>query len=207
MARRKKNRRLLKLLSLAALILTSWLAWELWQIDRAGVGDADLRADCAIVLGAAAWHDKPSPVLEERLNHAIKLYQEERVRKIILTGGFGPGADFSESEVSRRYCLQKGVPPADIFLEKKSRDTLENLIHARHVMEQEKLQNSLLISDRWHLKRAAEMATHLGLRTQPSATRTSRFQSFDSRARFMLTEFILLKYFQLFKASPPSLTF
>ncbi|MDB4288852.1 YdcF family protein, partial [bacterium] len=57
----------------AFLLLLTYSAWQLWDIERVGHLDRDDKADCAIVLGAAAWHNKPSPVLRERLNHAITL--------------------------------------------------------------------------------------------------------------------------------------
>ncbi len=47
------------------------------------------QSDAALVLGAAVWQGKPSPVFEERIKHAIKLYTQGKVHTLIFTGGKG----------------------------------------------------------------------------------------------------------------------
>lgn len=59
----------------------------------------DGHADVAIVLGAAVWQDKPTPVFEERIKHGINLYQRGAVEVLIFTGGVGWGDELAESEV------------------------------------------------------------------------------------------------------------
>lgn len=49
--------------------------------------DEKKTADAAIILGAAAWYKRPSPVFEERINHGIWLYKNGYVKKLIATGG------------------------------------------------------------------------------------------------------------------------
>ncbi|MDN4494374.1 YdcF family protein [Ureibacillus aquaedulcis] len=73
-----------------------------------------VKADVAVVLGAAAWEDEPSPVLRERVNHSIWLYENGYVDKIFFTGGKGKGDRFAESEVARDYAIKKNVNPEDI---------------------------------------------------------------------------------------------
>jgi len=179
------------------LLAVLYSGWQLWDIHRVGHQDAGEKAQCAIVLGAAAWHNKPSPVLRERLNHAIKLYREGRVSALILTGGFGNGADFSESEVSRNYCLSEGIPAKALHIESRSQKTLENLIAAQEILSREGFTSALLVSDPWHLKRALTMCEDLSITAQTSATKTSRFESISSRARFLFTEFLLIHQYRL----------
>ena len=169
----------------------------MWDIYRVGHRDDHSHADCAIVLGAAAWHNKPSPVFRERLNHAISLYHDERVKTLILTGGFGAGAPYAESDVARRYCLQKGVPAKALFVENDSTTTQGNLTEAKKILTAQKITDSLLVSDPWHLKRAMTMANDLGVKAKPSATQTSRFRSFGARTKFLLGEFLLLHQYYL----------
>ncbi len=54
------------------------------------------QADAAIVLGAAVWGEEPSPVFRERINHAINLYKNQDVNKIIFTGGVGESNEPAE---------------------------------------------------------------------------------------------------------------
>jgi uncharacterized SAM-binding protein YcdF (DUF218 family) len=169
----------------------AYTAIQLWDIHRVGHLDRKRSADCAIVLGAAAWHDKPSPVLRERLNHAITLFRDRKIRFLILTGGYGKDAPFSESEVGLEYCVDQGVPREKIRVERESLNTIDNLREAREIMTDEGWRTALLVSDPWHLKRARRMASDLGLEVYVTATPSSRFQSFGARSKFLFEEFIL----------------
>ena len=92
-------------------VLVIWLlgvtAWIVWVGER----DQAAKADAIIVLGAAAYDAKPSPVFEERIRHGLDLYEAQYAPLLIFTGGYGgTGARFSESQVARRYALKHGVP-------------------------------------------------------------------------------------------------
>lgn len=172
------------------LLILAYVGGQLWDIHRVGHLDRDREADCAIVLGAAAWHDKPSPVLRERLNHAITLFQEKKVGALLLTGGFGEGADYAESKVGRDYCVAQGVPRDKIEVEPRSRNTIENLREARAIMAEEGWDSALLVSDPWHLKRARRMAHDLEMTVYVAGTPSTRFQSLEARTKFLFGEFI-----------------
>lgn len=177
------------------LLMLAYVCAQLWDIHRVGHLDRDRQADCAIVLGAAAWHDKPSPVLEERLNHAITLYKEGKVKSLVLTGGYGEGAPFAESQVGVKYCVEHGVPKSDIREERKSGNTIENIREARYIMSQDGWESALLVSDPWHLKRARRMATDLNLTVYVAPTPSSKFESFGAKSKFLFGEFLLYHYY------------
>lgn len=181
-------RRVRQLLFLLLLAVLGWSMWVGWRIVRGATLDETRKADAAIVMGAAAYGDKPSPVFEERINHAVELYQKGLVRKLILTGGFGQGAEHSESEVARSYAMTKGVPARDLLLEKKSRTTLENLQQARLIMQQHGLKDVLLVSDPLHMERVAIMTQDLGIPAGRSPTTTSKYVSFGVQAGFLARE-------------------
>lgn len=178
-------------------MLFAYAGAQMWDIYRVGHLERERKADCAIVLGAAAWHNKPSPVLRERLNHAIALFKKGAVSSLLLTGGYGKGADFAESEVGLDYCVKNGIPASAIRAERESLSTIDNLKKAREIMDEEKWQDAILVSDPWHLKRARRMADDLGIEVYVSATRSSRFRSFASRAKFLLGEFLLYHHYLL----------
>ncbi|MDA7929982.1 YdcF family protein [Akkermansiaceae bacterium] len=180
-----------RIISTIVLLVFTYIGGQLWDIHRVGHLNRDRTADCAIVLGAAAWHDKPSPVLEERLNHAIELYKNGKAKFIILTGGYGKGAKHAESEVGSDYCVRMGVPENALRVEKESGNTLDNLREAKKIMGDEKWKSALLVSDPWHLKRARRMATDLGLEVYVSATPSSKFKSMKAKSKFLFEEFLL----------------
>nr|WP_298132696.1 YdcF family protein [uncultured Pseudoxanthomonas sp.] len=187
--RRKSGRGLVgwawRLLLLALVWLVGVAAYIIWVGQR----DDAAPADAIIVLGAAAYDAKPSPVFEERIRHGIDLYKRGLAPTLIFTGGYGGvGARFSESQVARRYALRQGVPEKAILIESLSRNTHDNLRQARTLMQQHQLHSVIIVSDPLHMARALRISRDLGIRSVGSPTPTSRFRSFATRWRFLLQE-------------------
>lgn len=187
--RRKRRRRGLigwswRLLLLLALWLLGVAAWIMWVGER----DQAAPADAIIVLGAAAYDARPSPVLEERIRHGIDLYHRGLAKHLIFTGGFGKGARFSESQVAQRYALRRGVPEQAILIETESRTTRQNLQQAAALMRAHHLKRAIIVSDPLHMARALRLAREAGIDALGSSTPTSRFRSFTTRKRFLLQE-------------------
>lgn len=159
------------------------------------------KADAAIVLGAEVWEKKPSPVFRERINHAINLYKRGKVSSIIFTGGIGKEKEIAEATVGKRYAMARGVEKSDILIETKSRTTFQNLKHAKKVASSQDLSKFIIVSDPLHLKRAVLMARDLGMNAYPSATPTTRYQSFKSKLKFLVRETSAYFVYQLSKIS------
>lgn len=193
-------RRLLRKL-LLGLLLVLLAAYSLaaYRIYTFAPVDQTTSADVAIVLGAAAYRTRPSPVFAERINHAIELYRRGWIEKIIFTGGFGRGRNQADSQIAREYALQRGIPAAAIYIETTSTDTEENLIEAHKLMELHGWQTALLVSDPLHMYRAQQLADELGMQAFSSPTGTSRYRTVLSRGIFLLRESysVLLHWLQL----------
>ena len=171
------------------LVVLFWLAGVAAYITWVGQRDDARPADAIIVLGAAAYDAKPSPVFEERIRHGIDLYKRGLAPKLIFTGGYGGvGARFSESQVARRYALRQGVPDKAILIESLSRNTHDNLRQASLLMQQHQLHDVIVVSDPLHMARALRISRDLGIRAVGSPTPTSRFRTFATRWRFLLQE-------------------
>lgn len=188
-ARRGRKRRGLlgwswRLLLLLALWLAGVAAWIVWVGER----DQAAPADAIIVLGAAAYDARPSPVLEERIRHGIDLYRRGLAKRLIFTGGYGKGARFAESQVAQRYALRHGVPQQAILIETESRTTRQNLQQAAALMRARQLRRAIIVSDPLHMARALRLAREAGIEALGSSTPTSRFRSFATRKRFLLQE-------------------
>lgn len=145
-------------------------------------------ADAAIVLGAATWNEQPSPVFEERINHAIDLYQQKQVKFIIFTGGIDAGAQEAESIIASKYAVQHGVARGDMFCETISTNTYENLLGAKAIIQQQHIDRVLIVSDPLHMRRAMTMAQDLGLDAYTSPTPTSRYISQQRQLDFLWGE-------------------
>lgn len=143
-------------------------------------------APATIVLGAAAWGHKPSPVFKERIRHAVHLYQAGVTQKLIFTGGALRADIPSEGEVGARWAIRLGVAPEDTAYEATSRDTWFNLKNAKVILQQQEIDSVILVSDYFHLARAGIMARDLGLQVQLSPTPTSKFNNFSETDKFNL---------------------
>ena len=158
------------------------------RIYRYGSVSADTEADAAVVLGAAVWTNNVSPVFRERINHALNLYRQNRVRKIIFTGGKGSPNEPTEAAAARSYALANGIPAQDILVEQKSHTTYENIVYAKHLADANNLKKVLIVSDPLHMKRAMTMAADVGLEAYPSPTPTTKYQGWITQLREVARE-------------------
>jgi len=170
--------RILKFLVLA-LVLT--IVITAVRIYTYGDHSVDISADAAIVLGAAVWSTSVSPVFRERINHAIELYRQGKVRKLIFTGGQGNSNEPTEAAAARAYALANGIPSQDILVEQKSHTTYENIVYAKQLADSNNIKKVLLVSDPMHMKRAMTMAIDVGLDASPSPTQTTRYKTWRTQ--------------------------
>ena len=187
--RRGGLRRLARVGLRLAVLLALWLGGVAAYIVWTGGRDQAAPADAIIVLGAAAYDARPSPVFEQRIVHGINLHRRGLADWLIFTGGFGgEGARFAESEVARRYAIDEGVPEERILIETVSRTTHENMEQAALLMHARGLRRAIVVSDPLHMARSLRQARGQGIEALGSATPTTRFRSLESRWRFLSRE-------------------
>lgn len=150
----------------------------IWLMSLAGVliwsrRDQARKADAIIVLGAAQYVGRPSPVLRARLDHAVELYHRGMAPRLILTGGTGVGDTTSEAAVSRRYALRRGVPESAIVTENEGHTTRESLRAVAAFLRTHEDTVVVLVSDPFHMFRLSILARRMGLTPYTSPTRTS----------------------------------
>lgn len=144
--------------------------------------------DVAIVLGAATYDDGISEVYKQRLNHAIELYKDKRIKVIIVTGGTGKGNNHSDAYMAKLYLETQGIPGEVIILEEKSTITQENLENAEKIMNEKKYQSAFIVSDPLHMKRAMLLAKDIGIDAYSSPTQSSAYQSLKTKIPFVARE-------------------
>ena len=181
---RSRLRWLLRLVLLLALWLAGVAAWIVYVGNRDQAGPAD----AIVVLGAAAYDTRPSPVFTERIRHGIDLYERGYATRLVFTGGYGDGARFSESQVARTYALRAGVPEDAILIETLSRTTRQNLLRSRDLLSDHGLQRVIVVSDPLHMARALRLCRELGIDAVGSPTPSSRFRSVRTQWRFLARE-------------------
>jgi uncharacterized SAM-binding protein YcdF (DUF218 family) len=130
-------------------------------------------AQAIVVLGAAQYAGKPSPVLRARLDHALDLWNRHLASLLILTGGTGAGDTTSEAAVGRNYARRHGVPDSAIIEENAGRTTSESMRAVAGMLEVRGLQSALLVSDPFHMLRLRILARRFGFTPYTSPTQTS----------------------------------
>ena len=145
------------------------------------------RADAIVVLGAAQYDGRPSPVLKSRIDHALKLFNRQLAPRLIVTGGTGEGDTTSEAAVARNYALRRGVPDSAILLESSGRTTEESIRAVAAILEQRDLSSAVLVSDPAHMFRLWVLAHRFGVTPYTSPT-TSPALNRRARFRYMFQE-------------------
>jgi uncharacterized SAM-binding protein YcdF (DUF218 family) len=152
--------------------------FALWVVSATAVliwaaRDEARPAQAIVVLGAAQYAGKPSPVLRARLDHALDLWNRHLAALLILTGGTGSGDTTSEAAVGRTYARKRGVPDSAILVENEGRTTSESMRAVAGMLEVRGLQTALLVSDPFHMLRLRILARRFGFTPYTSPTQTS----------------------------------
>ncbi|HEX6063315.1 MAG TPA: YdcF family protein, partial [Longimicrobiales bacterium] len=141
-----------------------WLALFAWLIAGAiviwattvmlilytGARPVIRQADAILVLGAAQYNGRPSPVFQARLDHAIGLFHNGLAKTMVFTGGVGAGDTVSEGEVARRYAIKHDVPARAILVERDGVTSAESVGAAAALMREKGLRSALVVSDSYH---------------------------------------------------------
>ena len=177
------------------LVVTGIAVWRAAHEDGASRID---HADVILVLGAAEYGGRPSPVFAGRLKHAELLFRQGRADTVMVLGGSQPGDVTTEVEAGRDFLVEAGLPPAAVVAEAKGATTFESLRSASHLMHERGMSSAFLVSDPWHNLRIVRMASDLGLDAHASATWQSAARSERTRVPGYLRETLAYLYYRLF---------
>ena len=157
-----------RVVALAAISYAVVFLWVFWVSRQ----DQRERADAIVVLGAAQYNGRPSPVLKARLDHALELYRQGLAPMVVVTGGIGPGDRMSEATVGHKY-LRAQVPDSAIIVRPDGRTTEESMRSVAEWMREREVARVLLVSDPFHMARLRLEARYARLEAFVSPTRTS----------------------------------
>jgi vancomycin permeability regulator SanA len=149
-----------------------------------------------VVLGAAVWsNNKPSPTLSARVDKAIELYEKGKLSQIYLTGSNAPG-ELTESEVALNYVKSLGKNIPNIFLEKESTSTIEQIEFIKKKLLLNSNNRVIVISDGYHLVRVQEIGKFQNIKFKviPSGLK----QSFETSYYNKIREALALTVFWFF---------
>lgn len=162
-----------RLVALAVLVagipLATYLAVLAKAIERQSAVDEAGKADIIVVLGAAEYNGRPSPVLKARLDHAHDLYRRGLAPRLLTSGGAGGDPQFTEGEVGRDYLVRHcGVPSEDITVESEGGSTVHTILAVSEIMRRMNLNSAIIVSDGYHIFRAKRILEHEGMQVYGS---------------------------------------
>jgi len=156
----------------AGLLAAAWIVSLVEVVAAAGRENAG-PADAIVVMGAAQYNGRPSPVFKARLDHAAELFRRHLAPRLIVTGGIGSGDTVSEAEVGRRYLVAPGVDSAAVVAIGTGRSTEPSLEAAAQWIRARGGSRAILVSDGFHMLRLCLVARRLGLQPLGSPARAS----------------------------------
>ncbi|MEU4042816.1 vancomycin high temperature exclusion protein [Streptomyces antibioticus] len=142
-----------------ALLPATWLFVS--TADRLGTTADAPRTEVAVVFGAGLWDGEPSPYLAHRLDAAAKLYDEGRVKVVLVTGD-NSREDYDEPDAMRAYLTRHGVPDARIVSDYAGFDTWDSCVRAKKIFG---VDEAVLISQGFHIRRAVALCEAAGVRS------------------------------------------
>lgn len=162
--------RLVLAVLVAGVAVGGYAAYRIWD-----QGNRDERppVDAIVVMGAAQYDGRPSPVFAARLDHAIDLFHEGVAARLIVTGGKQEGDRTTEAASARIYAVQRDVPDEAILTEDQSRTTLQSIRGVAALMRDHGFDSAVFVSDPSHMLRVLRMASDEGITAFGSPTRTS----------------------------------
>jgi vancomycin permeability regulator SanA len=119
------------------------------------------RTEVAVVFGAGLWDGEPSPYLAHRLDAAARLYRENRVEVVLVTGD-NSRRDYDEPDAMRAYLTRHGVPDGRIVSDYAGFDTWDSCVRAKKIFG---VDRAVLISQGFHIQRAVALCQAAGVRS------------------------------------------
>ncbi|MFL5688499.1 MAG: YdcF family protein [Chloroflexota bacterium] len=165
----------LLMLALAGVLLVG--AYATYRIWAQGQVDEQRPADAIVVMGAAQYDGRPSPIFAARLDHAVSLYRAGIAPTLVVTGGKADGDRTTEAASARAYAIARGVPSAAILIEDRSRTTQESIRSVSTLLREKGISQAIFVSDRPHMLRVLRMAHDDGITAWGSPTPTSPIEN------------------------------
>lgn len=160
-------------LALVIVVLCAYIGHVAIEIAHQSARDEARPADLIMVLGAAEYRGRPSPVLKARLDHALELYRRKLAPRILTTGGPGRDPLYTEGGVGRAYLSSRDVPSEDILVEAVGESTVHSIAAAGEIMRRLGLSSCIVVSDGYHIYRVKKMLEFQGIRVYGSPRTSS----------------------------------
>ena len=163
----------MRIVGAVVVLLAGYYLVTLYQVWSTGRSDQTRQVDAIVVMGAAQYDGRPSPLLAARLDHVVELWNRGLTDTVVVTGGKLEADRFTEAAASQRYLTRRGVPESAFVVEDQSHNSYDSLRTVAALLADRDKSTVLLVSDPFHSLRIRLIAEELGLTAYVSPTRTS----------------------------------
>ncbi len=115
--------------------------------------------DCIMVLGCGVRGEDPTPLLADRLQRGVEVFQLGGAPKILMSGDHGQ-TNYDEVNVMKQYAVNDGISETDIFMDHAGFSTYESMYRAKEIFGVKKM---IIVTQKYHLSRAVFIANKLGI--------------------------------------------
>ena len=142
-----------KILKLLSMLLFLWFCIHIIYTINDGNKDEGKSADIAVILGTTVNPDGTlSQRLEKRMECGLKLYQDARVKKIIVSGGLGK-EEFLEGDKMKEYLIGKGIPDSLVIVDNKGNNTTATVANTLKMRDSLHYNSVIVVSQYFHVTR------------------------------------------------------
>jgi len=134
----------------------------LWSTDQSivSVNKVEKEKQVALILGARVYSSGfLSPILRDRVDTAIELYQAGKIERFLVSGDNGQ-ENYDEVNAVKDYLLSLAIPAEDIFLDHAGFDTYDSMVRAKEIFE---VESAYIVTQEFHLPRAVFLAQAQGI--------------------------------------------
>ncbi len=170
------------------LVLTIVVAVVALRVVTVGHRDERATAQAIVVLGAAQYDGRPSPVYSARLDHAAQLFRDGVAPHVVTIGGGQDGDRVTEGEAGRQYLRDAGIDPSALLAVGTGNDTLVSMRAAAQQLNNRGWTSVVLVTDPWHSERSQLIAGDLGLSVQVSPVSTGPATAPGVEGRYVVRE-------------------
>jgi uncharacterized SAM-binding protein YcdF (DUF218 family) len=145
-------------------VVLGYLAVTFVQVWLASDTDNARPSDAVVVLGAAQWDGQPSPVFQQRLDHAAELHAQGLAPVIVVTGGKQAGDRVTQGAAAYDYLRSLGIADEALLVEVDGTDTYTELAASAAILDSAGIgKRVLLVTDGYHSLRTSMIATEVGM--------------------------------------------
>ena len=140
---------------IVAVVAGGYTTFRIWD---QGSRDERREAGAIVVLGAAQYDGRPSPLDRSRLEHAVRLVEEGYAPILVVTGGKREGDRTTEAAAGRAFAVGRGIADDRILSEDQGRNTLESMRAVGALLRERGIRDAVFVSDPSHMLRVLRMA-------------------------------------------------